>query len=540
MSTGAYAEYVVEPSPTVIRRAVAAATQPGFLRLVAELARNEFIGAVDVTSESSLTTMFFSAGQIVHASMPDRADALGHVLYDMQMIDRQTYLETMRMARAENKLHGEILLSLQLIDERRLHHALGVQLFRKLRKVLAMRNVALAVRADAHLFGANERLRQALPGTKQVVHLAARLAEVSEILDVIRPMHLRHALIPSTAAAEIARFGFGAAGVRAAERLLSGPIQIRSLFDEPEERGEVAAAVTAMALTGVVELMPEGVQLRPKLQLVPETATAHPEIDVEVRVSAPEPRLPPQRASYDDGTARELRQRLDAIGRQDHFQVLELKPDAGPDSVREAFLKLAKRFHPDRITALGLGELAVEADLYFQRISEAKATLCDVAARARYFALLEHKEATGQIERSLEAERSFHRGEQMMARGDFSAALEQYERAVANNTDEPVYRAAMSWARYMHDRPSERVAAVREAKRFLWKTIQRWPESSRAYLYMARVLADNGDLPMAIQCLRKATDMCPPDFEISRELRLFERRHDQHPGRRTFFGGLFR
>src|SRR5436190_1259676 len=73
---------------------VTASNQP-LLGLLSTLYRSQFLGICDVISAGTVTAqLFFREGQIVHAGMPDRADALGHVLYDMGMLDLQTYGET--------------------------------------------------------------------------------------------------------------------------------------------------------------------------------------------------------------------------------------------------------------------------------------------------------------------------------------------------------------------------------------------------------------------------------------------------------------
>lgn len=61
---------------------------------------------------------------------------------------------------------------------------------------------------------------------------------------------------------------------------------------------------------------------------------------------------------------------------RDYYLILGVPLDAAPERIREAFRKLALRYHPDR------GE---EADpRVFREVSEAYEVLCDPARRARY------------------------------------------------------------------------------------------------------------------------------------------------------------
>ena len=61
-----------------------------------------------------------------------------------------------------------------------------------------------------------------------------------------------------------------------------------------------------------------------------------------------------------------------------------LEPGADPKVVRRAYLRAAKRLHPDRLLQLGLEDLKTEANEVFAEITRAHTVLSDPEERRRY------------------------------------------------------------------------------------------------------------------------------------------------------------
>ncbi len=511
------------------------------LEALSSVYRSDFVGVCEVLEDRAVVArLYLLGGQVVHVALPDHTEALGHVLYELQLIDRATYAETMRQAKQEGKLHGQVLLELQLIDELRLNYALSLQLHRKLRRIFSQRESRYDLRPDAHLYGGDDALRKMLPPSRQVIYLAARMSHADDLVAVIRHTAGRPLFIRPERAGEIAQYGFGAKAAEAARRLVESPVLARELMEPEATRFEVGAALATLLLTDLCELGPavsrrslpnrQGAPMALQLASADSEYAAYEIIRSRPALGAasatPVSTEPPDPVR--DATADELRCRLDALERQSHFEVLGVSKEASTEQVRAAFLQLVRRFHPDRITALGLKYLTVEADRFCQRLSEAKMTLSDPMARARYLALLDDRSAGEIIKRKLAAERHYQRGEQLLGRGDLQAAHDEFERAFANNTEEADFRAALAWCRFLTERsdPDGGRTPAEEAKRMLWGTIKRWPNRLRSYLYLSRVLVAGGEQELAIACLRKAaaTESMDNDHEIMSELRLLERR----------------
>jgi preprotein translocase subunit Sec63 len=77
-----------------------------------------------------------------------------------------------------------------------------------------------------------------------------------------------------------------------------------------------------------------------------------------------------------------------------HYQVLQLKPGASDQELRQAFRGLSKRYHPDTTTLP-----AAEAEAAFRQLRQAYAVLSDPAARRLYDAALLQNDTSSRLRR---------------------------------------------------------------------------------------------------------------------------------------------
>ncbi len=500
------------------------------LPLLPMLFRMGFSGACAARAPGLEAKLFLTKGQVVHAQLPDHVDALGHVLYDLGLLDLETYRETMRQAKAECRRHGQILLELKIIDDLRLSHALSVQLARKLRRILGADGLRLTPVVEAHEHGSDERLRRILPHPRQIVYMCARLARPEAIAEVLSPLREHRIFVPIGRRPLLQRYGFGETASAAILRLLVSPLRPSELPAAPEVR----AALAALLLTEVLQCE-RGSARDPKP--LRQTREVPPDEEVPEESGAGGPRTShapvPERSPEAQATAAQLRARLDLLDKQNLFEILGLPRTVDPEGIGATYGTLRRRFHPQRIAALGLDELVADADRLCGRLDEARAILGDTPSRVRYEALLDQKIPPERAAQLLGAERAFQRGDQLLERGDFVGATEALEAAVRSNEAEPAYVATLAWARYLGDleRGEDLKKASTQASQHLLRTIQRWPTCMRALLFLSRVLAGEGDFDRAKGALQRALRIAPADVELLRELRWCERRVTQPRGR---------
>jgi tetratricopeptide (TPR) repeat protein len=177
--------------------------------------------------------------------------------------------------------------------------------------------------------------------------------------------------------------------------------EIVQLIPLPPERTQ--RSLLGLLSTGVVAF--EGV--RPAQKRAPAAAAERPHEAKAAARPAPEalPTAPaaapppppgppapvPRPEPADEKTAerrREILEAWDGVKKRTHFEILGLSRSVGEAEVKDAYFRLAKRFHPDVHHGASLGDLRDELEAVFIRLGEAYDVLRDPRKRADYEAYL--------------------------------------------------------------------------------------------------------------------------------------------------------
>lgn len=84
-----------------------------------------------------------------------------------------------------------------------------------------------------------------------------------------------------------------------------------------------------------------------------------------------------------DIEAQALSQILDEL---DYFQILKVGQDASPATIKAAYYRESRAYHPDRFSTLAAGELKDAIGRIYKRINEAYVCLRDDTKRMKYLA----------------------------------------------------------------------------------------------------------------------------------------------------------
>ncbi|MEZ4280651.1 MAG: J domain-containing protein [Myxococcota bacterium] len=161
-----------------------------------------------------------------------------------------------------------------------------------------------------------------------------------------------------------------------------------------ESAGDVLAASTLWTLwhAGVLRVDPArparpgglagGAELEFEVEIATDRAgAATPGVAgpaaADVRSSAP---LDPETSALRD----DIEGLAGALGKLDHYAVLGLDASADGATIKKAYFKAAKRYHPDSLARKGLADLEEKAARVFGRVSEAFETLTDPDKKAAY------------------------------------------------------------------------------------------------------------------------------------------------------------
>lgn len=236
------------------------------------------------------------------------------------------------------------------------------------------------------------------------------------------------------------------------------------------------------------------------------------EFEVEVLGGASEARAAreaPSMARKNQGNAKadamrtEIETMLGRLSSLDHYSALGLEADAEAAHIKKAYFKAAKKYHPDALTRLGLGDLKEPAATVFARIAEAYETLSDPDKRRAY-------DAGGSdgpeidTARLAQAETSFRKGEILAKMGNFQGALEYLEPAVELWPDEPAYQALLGWALYKQPRPSLARATVH-----LETALEQAPDDAVVLYRLGTVMRSAGETDRANELIARARAIDP-------------------------------
>jgi curved DNA-binding protein CbpA len=199
---------------------------------------------------------------------------------------------------------------------------------------------------------------------------------------------------------------------------------------------------------------------------------------------------------------------------RDLFARLGVQSTATREQVKQAYLALARRFHPDRFLVRELADLQPKVQELFAALNEAHHVLGDDRRRTEHLASL----GAAWVSEDAAARVDFEKGEACFRTRDFHRARGFYEAAIRAGP-RPEYLAAAAHAIVL-----EGPGGDRERARDLVRGALADPRCDRA-AWVAGVLArDDGDEAAAERHFRAALHVNPRNADAARELRALEMR----------------
>jgi tetratricopeptide (TPR) repeat protein len=220
----------------------------------------------------------------------------------------------------------------------------------------------------------------------------------------------------------------------------------------------------------------------------------------------------------------------------DYFVRLGVAHNAALDAVKQAYLGLARQFHPDRFVRPALSDLTPKVKELFAALNEAYGTLSDAQKRGEY--LSRHGPARpgggstlGPDPEAVEAAHiDFQKGDACARTRDFAKARAFFEAAIRGNPARAEYKAALA-AICIHD---PRGKDLDRAKQLLDEAMKD-PACDRAFVLAAAVARAEKDDARAEQLFRAALKANPRNPDAVREVRFFEERRKRKGEERAFF-----
>jgi curved DNA-binding protein CbpA len=497
-----------EALPLVLYR-LYSARATGCLRLETRVGRHE---------------VYLRDGCPVSVSLPGSGELLGKVLVEMGILDEQTHKRTLAEPPPKGMKYGEWLVERQLVTADHMRLALKAQVRRKLHRLFFLNEGKFGFTPGQHQQGleGHESLKihpsRAIYQGVRSAWDAERLAGALFLLD-------GKALKIAVDDGSVARYGLGPEDGKIADLLRKGYWLLTDLVNASGLPVQpVHALVYAFYVTEALDIKEPGeVQLLKRAE--PSQAAPLP--------SKPVTAAPPRPAPPVD--VREVRKQLElkaqSVERENLFQVLELNENATREQIKNAYFDAAKKYHPDRLSSVGLEALRADVEKIFRRVSEAYSTLFDDARREDYKKSLARPaeapstEAHQSAMRILEAELAFRRGEALMRKNEVLAAIREFDQAVAGNPEDGEHLAWLTFAKVAAGQLS-----YADAKARFQEATKLSPKCGRAFYFLGLSLKEEKDFERALSMFKKAVELDARLIDAEREMRLIHMRKEKSGG----------
>jgi len=210
-----------------------------------------------------------------------------------------------------------------------------------------------------------------------------------------------------------------------------------------------------------------------------------------------------------------IEERVAAVRGADHYGVLGVERTADEETIRRAYYKLAKEFHPDKLRGSEFESLLGAIETMFSKMTEAYNTLSEEKARAEYDR--DHQAATGagrphEFDTPAQAKESYLRARKHLEGGELFDALRLLETACELDATKSEY-----WY-YLGIVQTKNPKWRKKAEESLLKAIELNSTSVPAYQQLARLYKGGGLVRRSHEMYEKLLQWEPENEEALVEL----------------------
>lgn len=201
----------------------------------------------------------------------------------------------------------------------------------------------------------------------------------------------------------------------------------------------------------------------------------------------------------------------------DYYTVLGIDKKATKAEIRKAYLKLAKKYHPDKHAN---GDDAKEMNVKFSLIAKAYKVLLDDDKRAEYDKKLRstsYKQKVENTPRTIQAKNAFKNGISYYKKGDFWRAEKYFRSAVSLSPKTQIYRSYLGLALIRQKRRKE------EALDYCKKAVESEVYNSHFHVNLGIAYKVLGETEKAKKCFQEALNWDENDLRARKQLEKLEK-----------------
>ncbi len=357
-------------------------------------------GLLNFTRGEERRSVRFHRGNIVHADTNVKDERLGEMLVRQDLLSSADLKRATGFVLRDKKRLGVVLQELGILTKDQLEDALALHVREILLKVFSWAeggytfeeaDADAPVEQDTTLkVSTGEMILEAVRRVEDPDVVRFALGSIDRILGLSSDPLLRFQKVTlSPADGYVLSRVDGSSSAR----------EIIQLNPAPSE--ETMKSLFGLLCTGILEYLPLPPKTPPKPE--PRRATAPapraaeapsaPPAAPSVGTSLPGPSVVAQAAEpapvgrdpkADDPRRQEILEAFDGLKAKNHFEVLGIPKASSEPQVKEAYFRLAKRFHPDAHHDPALADLADKLEAVFIRLGSAYEVLRNKAGRSSY------------------------------------------------------------------------------------------------------------------------------------------------------------
>ena len=494
-------------------------------------------GVLRFTQGAARRNVRFVKGSIVHAASEAPEEHLGEVLVRLGRLTRADVDRAGETVEREHKRLGAVLMEMGVFSKDQLEDALALHAHE-----LLIRIFEAASEGSYEFEAAESEVAQG--------EFTLKLSTGEIILDAVRrvrdPDVVRYALgdidrvlaLSSDPLLRFQRITLSPSDGYILSRI-DGTLSAREVMQMlalPAE--EVQRSLFGLLCTGVVEQAagppkapPKAVPLRPRPADRPEPRPAPPPPPIVAPAPPPAAREP---SADTQAKRREIVEAYETLKAKSHFEALGVERSATDAQVKEAYFRLAKRFHPDTHHDPNMADLRDKLESVFIRLGEAYEVLRSPRSRAAYESDLASRSprppaadarpaapapaaapppAVPPLDPAVAAQ-SARRAEKLMEQEKYWDAIQLLEAAVPVLEAKPKQRARLALARAYTKNPNW----VHQAEETLHEVVKDDPKNVDAYFALGRLYKAGGLRSRSVSMFRKVLELKPENEEAQAEL----------------------
>jgi hypothetical protein len=495
--------------------------------VVPDLLREIYVGGrsgiLTLSRGDERQSLRFRRGHLVNAQTNVVEERLGEMLVRRGLLSLADLARATEIVLREKRRLGEVLSELGLIDADGLENAVAARVYETLARVFSWPDGTFVFEEEPEEEGGRELtlkvstgdlILEAVRAVRDPDVVRYALGEMDRVLVLSSDPLLRFQnLTLSPADGFVLSRVDGVASAR----------QIVQMITQPSD--ETQRSLFALLSTGVIEYA-EGVR-------APREAAAPVSPPPEPVSPPPEPVSPPPVDEKVAGRRREILDAWEGLKSRTHFEVLGLARSVGEGEVKDAYFRLAKRFHPDAHHGAELGDLRDKLEAIFIRLSEAYDVLRDPAKRGDYEARLgrdrprpedaeaarpsepaPHERPRDPEEESRLAEGAVRAAVSLVEQEKYWDAIQKLEPVVEVVQGKTLMRARVLLARCYIKNPRW----AKSAEAMLLAATRQDPKAVEPWALLATIYAEKGLRSRAIATYRKLLELSPDHEEAARYL----------------------